>query len=67
MGSEYQALTVQSKKIRRDYHHSKGKHSNSRKSKNDISKYIFFTCDERGHFARDCPKNKNRFHKKKLE
>ena len=30
MGSEDQALIVHSKKIRRDYHHSKGKNSNSR-------------------------------------
>ena len=65
MGSEDQALTVHSKKIRRDYHHSKGKHFNSRKSNKDISKYKCFTCDERGHFARDCPKNKNSSHKNK--
>ena len=65
MGSEYQALTVHSKKSRRDYHYSKGKHFNSRKYKKDISKYRCFTCDERGHFARDCPKTKKRSHKKK--
>ena len=69
MGSEDQALTVQSKKRKRDYHDSKGKHSNqkdnSRKYNKDISKYKFFTCDERGQFARDCPKNKNSSHKKK--
>ena len=29
------------------------------------SKFIFYTCDERGHFARDCPKNKSSSHKKK--
>ena len=23
------------------------------------------TCDERGHLARDCPRNKDRFHKRK--
>ena len=61
MGSE----AVHSKKSIRDYHHSKGKHFNSRKSNKDISKYRCFTCDERGHFARDCPKNKNSSHKKK--
>ena len=77
MGSEDQALIVHSKKIRRDYHHSKGKkirrdyhHSkgknfNSRKSNKDISKYKCFTCDELRHFSRDCPKNKNSSHKKK--
>ena len=52
MGSEDQALIVHSKKIRRDYHHLKGKH-------------FKFTCDERGHFAIYCPKNNNISHKKK--
>ena len=60
MGSEYQSLIVQSKKSRK-YHH-KGKHSrqkkNTRKSNKDLSKYICFTCDERGHLARDCPRKK---------
>ena len=54
MGSEDQALTVQSKKNRRDYHHSKGKHPPSRK--NQLRCY---TCDEIGHYARNCPMNKN--------
>ena len=36
MGSEDQALTVHSKKSRRDYHHSKGKNFNSRKYNKDI-------------------------------
>ena len=49
MGSEDQALTVQSKKSRTDHH--RGKHSrqkkNTRKSNKDLSKYISFTCDER--------------------
>ena len=69
MGSEYQALTVHSKKIRRDYHHPKGKNShekyNPRRSSRDISKYRWFTCDERGHFSIDCPRNKGGSHKKK--
>ena len=69
MGSEDQDLTVHSKKIRMDYHHPKGKHShqkdNPRKCNRDISKYICFTCDERGHFSRDFLKNKNGSHKKK--
>ena len=56
MGSEDQALTIHSKKSRRDYHHSKGKNFNSRKYNKDISKYRCFTCDERGHFARDVPR-----------
>ena len=67
MGSEDQALTVQSKKTRTNHH--KGKHScqkkNTRMSNKDLSKYIFFTCDERGHLTRDCPRNKYRSHKRK--
>ena len=31
-----------------------------------MSKFIFYTCDERGNFARDCPKNKSTTHKKKV-
>ena len=65
MGSEDQSLTIHSKKSRRNYHHSKGNHFNSRKSNKDISKYKCFTCDEIGHFTRDCPKNKNSSNKKK--
>ena len=67
MGSEDQALIIQSKKSRTDHH--KGKHSrqkkNTRKSNKYVSKYICFTCDERGHLARDCPRNKDRSHKRK--
>ena len=69
MGSEDQALIVHSKKSIRDYHHPKGKHShqkdNPRKSNRDLSKLRFFTCDERGHFAIDYPRNKSNSHKKK--
>ena len=68
MGSEDQALTVHSKKRRRDCHHPKGKHShqkdNPRRSNKDLSKLRCFTCDERGHYARDCPRNKRNSHKK---
>ena len=67
MGSEDQSLIVQSKKSITDHH--KGKHShqkkNTRKSNKDLSKYIFFTCDERGHLARCFPRNKDRSHKRK--
>ena len=68
MGSEDQVLTVHSKKTRRSSHHPRGKHShhrnNSRKPR-DKSKFICYTCDEKGYFARDCPKNKSSSHKKK--
>ena len=61
MGSEYQALTVHSKKIRRDYHHPKGKHyhqkDNPKRYSRDPSKIRCYTCDERGHFAREFPRN----------
>ena len=66
MGSEDQALIVQSKKTRSSHH--KGKYSHQRnnfRKLRDKSKFIFYTCDERGHFARDCPRNKSSSHKKK--
>ena len=69
MGNEDKALTVHTKKIRRDYHHPKGKHSHQkddpRKSRRDISKFKWYTCDEKGHFVRDCSRNKGGSHKKK--
>ena len=66
MGSEDQALTVHSKKSIRNSHHSKGKtfHQNDNIRK-DLSKLRCYTCDERGHFAKDCPRNKINSHKKK--
>ena len=68
MGNEDQDLTVNSKKSIRDNHHHQGKHSHQRhkpgrKSK-DLSKLRCYTCDERGQFARNCPKKKNGSQKK---
>ena len=55
MGSEDKALTVHSKKGRRENHHHQGKRSHQKGS----SKLRCYTCDEIGHFAKNCPKNKN--------
>ena len=66
MGIEDQALIVQSKKTR--FSHHRGKYSHQRNkfiNPRYKSKFIFYTCDERGHFARDCPRNKSSSHKKK--
>ena len=63
MGSEDQALMVQSNKTRRNSYHPKGKHfHNTRK---DLSRIRCYTCDEKGHYARECSRNKNVSHKKK--
>ena len=65
MGSEDQALTVHSKKGRRNSHHSKGKNFHHKYNiRKDLSILRCYTCDERGHFAKDCPRNKINSHKK---
>ena len=63
MGNEDQALIVKSKKSKANHH--QGKHFHSRRSNKNLPKIKCFTCDERGHYARDIPKNKNVSHKKK--
>ena len=69
MGNEYQALTIHSKKGRRENHHHQGKHPHQKdsfvKTNNFPSKLRCYTCDERGHFARNCPMNKSGSKKKK--
>ena len=57
MGSEDQSLTVQSKKSKTNHH--QGKHFNPKIPNRNLPKFRCYTCDERGHYARDCPKNKN--------
>ena len=66
MGNEDQALTVHSKKGRRENHHHQGKNSHQKDNfvKKDPSKRRCYTCDERGNFARNCPMNKNGSKKK---
>ena len=49
MGNEYQALTIHSKRTRRNHHHSKGKISHR---KRDMSTIRCYTCDEKGHISR---------------
>ena len=67
MGSEDQALTVHSKKGRRENHHHQGKHSHQKHNiaRRDSSKLRCYTCNEIEHFARNCPMNKNGSKKKK--
>ena len=64
MGSEYQALTVHSKSSKIIPHGSIGKHSHRDNARRDVSKIICYTCDEAGHYARNCP-NKPKIMKKK--
>ena len=63
MGSEDQSLTIHSKKIGRDYHHPKGKHSHQKDNpkiySRDMSKIRCYTCDEKRNYDRECPRNKN--------
>ena len=61
MGNEDQSLTVHSKKGRRENHHHQGKHSHQKINfvRRDPSKLRCYTCDERGHFARNCPMDKS--------
>ena len=67
MGSDDQALTTHSKKSRIDYHTSKHSHQkdNPKRSTRDLSKFRCYTCDEKGRFAKDYPRNKGGSHKKK--
>ena len=56
MGNEDQALTVHSKRARRNHHHSKGKTS---QPKRYLSTIRCYTCDEKGHISRFFPNKGN--------
>ena len=69
MENEDQALIVHTKNIIRDYHHPKGKHyhqkDNPKRYSRDLSKIRCYTCDKRGYFSKQCPRNKGGSHKNK--
>ena len=60
MGSEDQTLTVHSIKSKRSSHHSRGKHFHKNNTRKYLSRNRCYTCDEVGHFAKDCPKRQNK-------
>ena len=66
--TEYQDLIVHTrnnfkkKEKKENFHHNENKDKKQKKTKRDPSNVRCYTCDEKGHFARDCPIRKNRHH-----
>ena len=66
--NEDKALTVHTRKNfkkkqkKENFHHNKMKDKKAKKTKRDISNVRGYTCDEKGHLARDCPIQKRRHH-----
>ena len=58
MGNEDQALTVHSKKPRRSSHHPRGKSFHKDNTRKYFSRIRCYTCDEKGNYAREFPRNK---------
>ena len=63
--TENQSLTVHTRKNlkkekKENSHQNKKKEKKQNKTKRDPSNVRFYTCDENGHFARDCPIRKRR-------
>ena len=56
---------VHSNKTRRSSHHPKCKSFHKDNTIKDLSRIICYTCDEKGHYAKECPQNKNVSRKKK--
>ena len=65
MGNEDQALIAHTKKIRRNhYHPNKGKHSHQNNPRRDLYSIRCYTCYDKWHIARNCPRNKGGSQKK---
>ena len=53
------------KEKKENYHHNNKKDKKQKNFRKYPSNVICYTCEENGHFTRDCPKNKDSFDEKK--
>ena len=72
MGNEDQSLTTHTKNNKGEHpHHKKekdhhqNKRDNFRRTRRDLSNVRCYTCDEKGHYSKDCAKNKKKKNNKK--